>query len=136
MTTFTEMPGMLNTKAIPDLAYNNTSKAYDAEEGLAHSVDTIFMILYGIQGSIAIGTNLLTIIAICKFYFLREDCACRFVASLGLADLIGKIYWSLGRSHYIVWSTRSSDVEKSCPTRKKNLHFILLLFFPLTCTKN
>ena len=32
-----------------------------------------------------------TIIAVCKFSFLREDCTCRFVASLACADLIAGI---------------------------------------------
>ncbi len=41
----------------------------------------------------------------------------------------------LGHSHYIVWLTRSSDVVKLCPTRKKTRHFILFLFFPPTYTK-
>ena len=38
-------------------------------------------------------------------------------------------FWSLCHSDYIVWSTRSSDVVKLCPTRKKtdiSLFFIFL----------
>ena len=46
------------------------------------------------------------------------------------------VYFTLGRSHYIVWSTRSPNMEKSCPTRKKIWHFILFFFFPPSCAKN
>ncbi len=42
----------------------------------------------------------------------------------------------LGHPQYIVWSTRSSDIEKLCPTRKKKGHFNIFLFFPPTCQKN
>ena len=44
---------------------------------------------------------------------------------------------TLGYSHYIVWSTRSSDMVKLCPTRKKTLTFhSFFLFLPPTYTKN
>ncbi len=36
---------------------------------------------------------------------------------------------SLGDTQYIVWSTRSSDVKKLCPTRKKNGQFNFFYFF-------
>ncbi len=49
---------------------------------------------------------------------------------------ISRCFFIWGRSHYIVWSTRSSDMTKSCLRRKKIWHFILFLFFPPTCTKN
>ncbi len=44
----------------------------------------------------------------------------------------------LGSCHNIVWSTRSSDAVKLCPTRKKlTFHclFFFCCFFPPTCPK-
>ncbi len=55
------------------------------------------------------------------------------ILSWGCGLFVG---FSLGRSHYIVWSTRSSDVVKLCPTRKKTWHFVFIFFFPPTWPKN
>ncbi len=43
------------------------------------------------------------------------------------------ISFTLGDTQYIVWSTRSSDVNKLCPTRKKINNSG---FFPPTCKRN
>ena len=60
-------------------------------EILGYTLHTTLQVVHGLQGLVAIIANLFTIIAVCKFYFLREDCACRFVASLACADLLAGI---------------------------------------------
>ncbi len=43
---------------------------------------------------------------------------------------------SRGDTQYMVWPTRSTDVKKLCPTRKKNGDSGFFLFFPPTWKKN
>ena len=90
MMDFINFTGNLTEDEVSNIA-NINSTTVSEQDILTPAVDIIFMILYGLQGSIAIGANLLSIIAVCKFDFLREDCACRFVASLALADFVAGI---------------------------------------------
>ena len=43
--------------------------------------------------------------------------------------------WPQGSSHYIVWSTRSSDAVTLCPTRKK-IDISLFMYFSLRHAQN
>ena len=70
-----------------DISANETSHVTQAEV-LGITVNTILWTIHGLQGCVAIITNLITIIAVCKYEYLLEDCACRFVASLAFADLV------------------------------------------------
>ncbi len=60
-------------------------------EILGLPVHVTLLTLHGLQGLVAIVVNLFTIIAVYKFHYLREDCACRFVASLACADLLAGV---------------------------------------------
>ncbi len=57
-------------------------------EILGFTVNTTLLVIQGLQGCIAIITNLITIVAVAKYTFLNEEPASRFVVSLGCADLL------------------------------------------------
>ncbi len=65
---------------------NNTY--HTQAEILGFTVNTTLLVIQGLQGCIAIITNLITIIAVAKYTFLNEEPASRFVVSLGCADLL------------------------------------------------
>ncbi len=71
-----------------NIAANETTSHVTEAEVLGFTVNTILLTIHGLQGCVAIIANLITIIAVCKFHFLKEDPACRLVASLACADLV------------------------------------------------
>ncbi len=70
---------------------NRRSVPLTEEEILGFTLTTIYLTLRGLQGTIAITANLLTIIAVCKCECLWEKCTVRFVVSLACADLVGGV---------------------------------------------
>ena len=50
---------------------------------LGPAVIWTYLSIWALQGILAIGGHSVTILAVCKYPFLRENCTSRFVASLG-----------------------------------------------------
>ncbi len=65
----------------------NISHPTDAEI-LGFAVNTTLLVILGLQGCIAITTNLITIIVVTKYTFLSDEPTSRFVVSLASADLL------------------------------------------------
>ncbi len=69
---------------------SSANRTYHTQaEILGLTVNTTLLVIQGLQGCVAIITNLITIIAVAKYTFLKEEPMSRFVVSLGCADLLG-----------------------------------------------
>ena len=68
-------------------SHGNMSHLTEAEI-LGFTVNVTLLVIHGLQGCIAIITNLITIIAVAKYTFLNEEATSRFVVSLATADLL------------------------------------------------
>ncbi len=68
--------------------HGNYLNTMGQSEILGMTLHTTLVSIHALQGLAIILVNLVTITAICKFSFLREDCTCRFVASLACSDLL------------------------------------------------
>ena len=109
---FTELernPFTANTTNLSDAQPQNLSE----EDILGYTLTTTYLTMRGLQGFIAIVANLLTIIAVCKYEFLWEECTSRFVLSLACADLIGGVmaFFEISR---IMIAAAESILAKLC----------------------
>lgn len=81
-----------NSTTTETITYGNTSVLQPSDdEILGPAVVLTFIILRAVQGILSIVGNLVTIIAVFTFEMLRENPACRMVASLALADF----FWGM-----------------------------------------
>ena len=84
-----------------------------------------FLVIHGFQGLIATSANLLTILAVCRFYYLRDNCACLFIASLGCADFLAG--WAVISDIVIDNVSKQSSVFPYLCHMKIFLHYVLTL---------
>ncbi len=81
-----------NSTSIETSTQVNTSSQLNSEdEILGPALVWTYISLRAFQGILAIVGNLVTIIAVWKFEFLRENSACRMVAALAVADFFGAV---------------------------------------------
>ena len=82
-------------------------------------------VIHGLQGLVAISANLLTIIAVSRFSYLRDNCACLLIASLGCADFLAgwAVFTEIAQNNI---STKSSIFAHLCQI-KIYLHHVSLM---------
>ncbi len=87
--------------------FNDQPQILSEEDILGYELTTAYLTIRGLQGFIAIVANLLTIIAVCKYEFLWEECTSRFVVSLTCADLGGGVMAFFEISRTMITATGS-----------------------------
>ncbi len=70
---------------------NRSSRILSEEDILGDPLSKTYECILGIQGFVIILANLLTIISVCRYEFLWEDCSSRFILSLACSDLLAGI---------------------------------------------
>ena len=105
------------TSPLMNLSSSNRSHSFDGNTNLSHeeilgsTLNTLYLILRGLQGFFAIAGNLLTIVAVCKYNFLWEKCTARFVVSLACADLAGGVGIFVRIARTIVTTDTSPGIQ-------------------------
>ncbi len=70
---------------------NSSFGILSEEDILGVTLSTTYECMLGIQGFVIIMANLLTIISVCRYDFLWENCSSRFILSLACSDLLAGI---------------------------------------------
>ena len=77
---------------------SNTSSTINIlpeEEILGATLTTAYYSILGIQGFFIIVVNLLTVVCVCKYEFLWEECSSRIILSLACSDLLAGIRYGI-----------------------------------------
>ena len=82
--------------------------------GIGREIYWVYQSVTAVEGVLALVGNVIALLVVYRFEFLRENNGCRFIASLALADFLGGIWIFVSMARNILTNVFTSSLASLC----------------------